>query len=124
MWFRLLVLLTFTFTLPGLWADAPTTKIRVKVTTLSGKPVDRASVVVRLDEGRSIVKLGKKQITHYEVRTNQDGIAKVPPLPQGEFEIMVIANGYQTYGDKMKITEDEKTVEVKLNPPQPQYSAH
>jgi hypothetical protein len=124
MWFRLLVLLTFSFTLPQLWGDAPTTKIRVKVTTLSGKPVDRASVVVRLNEGRSIVKLGKKQITHYEVRTNQDGIAKVPPLPQGEYEIMVIANGYQTYGDKMKIAEDEKTVEVKLNPPQPQYSAH
>ncbi len=119
-----LLFIALAFTLPQLWADAPTTNIKVKVTTLSGKPIDRASVVVRLNEGRSIVKLGKKQITHYEVRTNQDGIAKVPSLPKGEYEIMVIAKGYQTYGDKMQITEDEKTVEVKLNPPQPQYSAH
>jgi hypothetical protein len=124
MWSRLLILLALSFTLPQLWADTPMTNIKVKVTTLSGKPIDRASVVVRLNEGRSIVKLGKKQITHYEVRTNQDGVAKVPSLPQGEYEIMVIAKGYQTYGDKMKITEEEKTVEVKLNPPQPQYSAH
>ncbi len=124
MWSRLLILVALSFTLPQLWADAPMTNIKVKVTTLSGKPIDRASVVVRLNEGRSIVKLGKKQITHYEVRTNQDGVAKVPSLPQGEYEIMVIAKGYQTYGDKMKITEEEKTVEVKLNPPQPQYSAH
>jgi len=121
---RLLFVLTLTVSLPLAWGDAPVTNIKVKVTTLSGKPIDRASVVVRLLEGRSIVKLGKKQITHYEVRTNQEGVAKVPSLPQGEFEIMVIAKGYQTYGDRMKITEEEKTVEVKLNPPQPQYSAH
>ena len=124
MWSRLLIVFALCFSLPQIRADEPTTIIKVKVTTLSGKPIDRASVVVRLIEGRSIVKFGKKQITHYEVRTNQDGIAKVPSLPQGDYEIMVIAKGYQTYGDKMTITEPEKLVEIKLNPPQPQYSAH
>src|SRR5207244_7373329 len=38
-----------------------------------GKPVDRASVVVRFVEGHSIVKLGKAVRTTYELRTNQEG---------------------------------------------------
>jgi hypothetical protein len=124
MWPKLLLTAMLVFALPQAWADEPTTVITVKVMRLSGKPIDRASVIVRLIGGRSVLKLGKKDITQYEVRTNQEGIAKVPSLPQGDFEIMVIAKGYQTYGEKMTIKEDQKTVEVKLNPPQPQYSAH
>lgn len=101
-----------------------TTKITVKVTSLTGKPVDRASVVVKFVEGRSVVKLGKKIITRWELRTNQEGIAKVPSLPQGKIQIQVIAKGYQTYGHVYDVDEDEHTVEIKLNPPQPQYTAH
>jgi hypothetical protein len=36
----------------------------------------------------------------------------------------VIAKGYQTFGETIEINEDEKTVEIQLKPPQPQYSAH
>lgn len=108
--------------LPAIAADM--TKIQVKVTNLDGKPVDRASVIVRFMSGRSVVKLGKGIITHWEMRTNQDGLAKIPALPQGKLQIQVIAKGYQTFGETVEIDEPEKTVEVKLNPPQPQYSAH
>jgi len=101
-----------------------TTKLQVRVTNLEGKPVDRASVVVKFLKGRSALKLGKKVYTHWETRTNQDGLAKVPELPQGQLLIQVIAKGYQTYGGTFDVNEEEKTVEVKLNPPQPQYSAH
>lgn len=101
-----------------------TTKLQVRVTNLEGKPVDRASVVVKFLKGRSALKLGKKVYTHWETRTNQDGLAKVPELPQGQLLIQVIAKGYQTYGGTFEVNEEEKTVEVKLNPPQPQYSAH
>lgn len=101
-----------------------TTKITVKVTSLTGKPVDRASVVVKFVEGRSVVKLGKKIITHWELRTNQEGIARVPSLPQGKIQIQVIAKGFQTYGHLYDVDEDEHTIEIKLNPPQPQYTAH
>ena len=89
-----------------------------------GRPVDRASVVVRFVEGRSVVKLGKKVRTTYEMRTNQEGIARVPGIPQGKILIQVIAKGYQTFGQEFEVTEEEKTIEVKLNPPQPQYSVH
>lgn len=101
-----------------------TTRIQVKVTNLDGKAIDRASVIVRFVEGRSITKLGKKIMTRWELRTNQDGMAKVPELPQGKILVQVIARGYQTYGQVFEVDDDEKTLEVKLNPPQPQYSAH
>jgi hypothetical protein len=101
------------------------TKIRVEVRkAVNDKPVDRASVVVRFVEGRSVVKLGKKIMTSYQMRTNQDGVATMPPIPQGKIQIQVIANGMQTFGQIIEIGEEEKTVEVKLNDPQPQYSVH
>ncbi|HPT26610.1 MAG TPA: carboxypeptidase regulatory-like domain-containing protein [Bryobacteraceae bacterium] len=104
--------------------DPPMTTLRVEVKTLNGKPVERASVIVRLDKGRSKARFGKKVITSYQLKTNQDGVAKIPPLPQGKFLIQVIAQGYQTFGGTSEIEEAERTVEVKLNPPQPQYSVH
>ena len=104
--------------------DPPMTTLRIEVKNLSGKAIDRASVIVRLDQGRSKLKLGKKVITSYQLKTNQDGVAKIPPLPQGKFIVQVIAKGYQTFGETFEILEAERTVEVTLNPPQPQYSAH
>lgn len=106
-------------------ADPPMTKIRVEVRkTANDKPVDRASVVVRFVEGRSVAKLGKKIITSYQMRTNQDGVATMPAIPQGKIQIQVIAKGLQTFGQIFEIEEEEKTVEVKLNDPQPQFSVH
>ena len=108
----------------AIWAATPMTKLTIQVTSLSGRPVDRAGVVVRFVKGRSVTKLGKKIITSWEMRTNQEGIAKVPALPQGTILIQVIAKGYQTFGQTFDVDEKEKTLEVKLNPPQEQYSAH
>jgi hypothetical protein len=58
------------------------------------------------------------------VRTNQDGIAKIPTIPQGKIRIQVIAKGYQTFGQTFEVDEEERIIEIKLNPPQDQYSAH
>jgi hypothetical protein len=94
------------------------------VRNLEDKPVDRASVIVTF-EGRSITKLGGKKLkTSWEMKTNQEGVVSIPPLPQGHIRVQVIAKGYQTYGEKIEVNEEEKTIEVKLNPPQSQYSAH
>ena len=100
------------------------TRLRVEVKNVSGKPVERAAVVVRFVEGRSVAKLGKKVITNWELRTNQEGVAKIPTIPQGKIRIQVIAKGYQTFGQTFDVNEEEKTIDVKLNPPQAQYSAH
>lgn len=100
------------------------TRLRIEVRNYNNKPVERASVVVRFVEGRSPAKLGKKVITQWELRTNQEGIVRVPPIPQGKVLVQVIAKGYQTFGQTFEVAEEEKTLEIKLNPPQPQYSAH
>ena len=103
---------------------AQTTKLRIEVRNLEDKPIDRASVIVRF-EGRSITKLGGKKLkTSWEMKTNQEGVVSIPPLPQGLIQVQVIAKGYQTFGEKMEINEEEKTIEIKLKPPQSQYSAH
>ena len=108
----------------ALRADDDLTTLRIEVKTLGGRPVERASVIVKFVEGRSIIKLGKKIKTSYEVRTNSDGLAKIPPIPQGKIRIQVYAKNYQTFGDFYEIEEEEKTVEITLKPPQPQYSSH
>jgi hypothetical protein len=107
-----------------LLAGPPMTTITVKVTTLSGRPIDHAGVVVKFVSGHAKIKLGKKIMTQYEMQTTQEGEAKIPPIPQGKIRIQVIAKNYQTFGDLFDIDEPEKTVEIKLNPPQSQFSVH
>jgi hypothetical protein len=107
-----------------LLADPPMTTLRIEVKTLKERPIERASVVLDFIEGRSVVKLGKKIRTHWETRTNQDGVAKLPPIPQGKVRVQVIAKGYQTFGQVYDVGEEEKTIEIKLNPPQSQFSVH
>ncbi len=103
---------------------APMTKLTIAVKSPAGKPVEHASVIVRFIKGHSVVKLGKGIRKEWELQTNQDGIAKIPPIPQGTILIQVIAKNYQTFGDNFDVDEDQKTIEIKLNPPQAQYSAH
>ncbi len=108
----------------GLATAAEMTKLTIEVKTEGGKPIDRAAVVVKFVEGRSYIKLGKKIRTQWEVRTNQEGTVQIPSIPQGKIRIQVIAKGYQTFGQVFDVDEEEKTLEIKLNPPQPQFSAH
>jgi uncharacterized GH25 family protein len=101
-----------------------TTKLTIQVNNENGKPVDRASVIVKFKNGRSVRKFGKSIRTSWELRTNQEGVVKIPPIPQGYILVQVIAKGYQTYGDTVNIEEAEHTVDVKLLRPSKQYSAH
>jgi uncharacterized GH25 family protein len=106
------------------FAAPPMTTIRVEVRNPSDKPVERASVRVKFVQGRNYIKLGKKIMTGWEMKTNQEGVVTIPPLPQGKILVQVMAKGYQTFGQSFQVDETERTIEVKLNPPQAQYSAH
>ena len=57
-------------------------------------------------------------------RTGQEGTVKIPTIPQGQILIQIIAKNYQTFGQTFDIADAEKTIDIKLNPPQSQYSAH
>jgi len=104
--------------------ETSVTTITVAVKSPYDSPVDNASVIVKFVKGRSKAKLGKKIMTSWERRTNQEGLAKIPPIPRGSILVQVIAKGYQTFGQTFDIEEEQKTIEVKLNPPQAQYSSH
>lgn len=100
----------------------PGTRLTVQVNSAeTGKPIDRASVVVKFRHGLNPVKM-KKLITNWETKTSQEGTVKIPELPMGEITIQVIAEHYQTFGDVFELTMPEQTIAIKLNPPQPQYS--
>jgi len=119
----LLLILAVALALSSPAAAGDLTKLKIVVTTRSGRPIDRADVIVRFG-GRSAVKLGKMVRTTWEMRSSQEGVAEIPDMPKGQIRIQVIAKGYQTFGDTFDVSEDERTIEIKLNPPQKQYSSH
>jgi uncharacterized GH25 family protein len=103
---------------------ASQTAITVTVTNPHDKPVDNAAVIVDFLGSHQVTKLGKRKLVHWEVHTNQEGVAHFPPIPQGTIQVQVIAKEYQTFGKRFEIDTDQKSIDVKLNPPQDQYSAH
>ena len=106
----------------SLTAAAPGTKLTVQVNSSdTGRPIDRASVIVRFRHGLNPVKM-KKLITSWETKTNQMGNVTIPEIPMGEVTIQIIADHYHTFGDVFELNMPEQTVAIKLNPPQAQYS--
>jgi len=119
-----LLIVLFVAALSG-W-DGTMTKLTVVVKTQGGKPVDRAEVIIRwkANEKHPRAGFGRAVRTTFEVRSNQMGEANVPTIPKGNILVQVNAKGYQTFGHVFEVNEDERTVDVVLNPPQQQYSSH
>lgn len=117
--FRLFLLALACLALPLTAADPVKLTVHVASAT-SGKPIDRASVIVRFKSGIG-VNLKKIQ-TSWETKTNQEGNVTLPSMPQGEIQIQVIATYFQTFGGMFTTDKPEQTIDIKLNPPQHQYS--
>jgi hypothetical protein len=104
--------------LPGVDAARPTTRLQIVVTDESGDPVPRASVIVRTVKGKK-----KNKVTDtLQLKTSEQGTAPVPPLRQGYILLQVHADGYQTFGETIQLTDAEQIVGVTLKPPQQQVS--
>jgi hypothetical protein len=95
-------------------SDPTTTKLRIRVTA-SDKPVGNASVYVRFPVAGGL--FHKDKLAELNLKTNEDGSAKVPDIPRGKILIQVVAKGWKTYGKWYEINSDEQTVEIKLEPP-------
>jgi hypothetical protein len=122
---RRFLLLSVAVLLPwAVWAATQDTSVIVKIKNTHDKPVDNAEVILDFLGSHQVEKLGKRKQVHWEVHSNQEGVARFPPVPQGTIQIQVVAKGYQTFGDKYEIDTDSKGIDVTLNPPQSQYSAH
>jgi hypothetical protein len=120
---RKLVLLLAVSLLPSFADDL--TRLQIHITNERGKPVDRASVIVKFVSGRPLKTLGlKKARLSWELKSSQEGMAKIPGIPKGKILIQVNAKNYQTFGDTFDIDEDERVVDIVLKDPQSQYSVH
>ncbi len=104
-------------------ADSQTT-IKVVIKNQFDKPVENAAVILDFLGSRNYAKLGRHKRIHWELKSNQEGVAHFPPVPEGTVQLQVIHQKYQTYGQKLDVSGEEKTVDITLNPPQKQYSAH
>ena len=120
---KVIVLLLFLATCLPSFADSDVTRITVKVTDDKGRPIDRANVRLVFKQGRRKLTL-KKIKRSWELKTSQEGTAKLPGIPKGDILIQVTAKNHQSFGETFTIEEDEKLVEVSLNPPQAPYSVH
>ncbi|MGD0871219.1 MAG: carboxypeptidase-like regulatory domain-containing protein [Bryobacteraceae bacterium] len=110
----------------ALWAATPMTTLKIVVKTQTGRPIDRAEVIIQWNANAKHPRssFGKNVNTKFEMRSNQEGQATMPPIPQGNIRVQVNAKGYQTFGNVFVVDEEEKTIEIKLNPPQQQYTSH
>ncbi len=91
-----------------------TTKLRIEVTAgEKNQPVENASVYVRyVEEG-----LLKEKKREMNVKTNREGVAKVPDVPRGKVLIQVIAEGWKTFGRWYELDSDEQTIKIHLEKP-------
>ena len=106
-------------------AARPTTEIRVEVKDNDGQPVHQAAVILDfLSAHHQVFKLGRREAKHWEVRTNLEGVARFPAIPQGKVRVQVIAKNFQTYGKDIDMDQPQTKVEVTLKPPQKQYSVY
>lgn len=97
------------------------TSLRILVTDAQGKPVPRASVIIRPLKGK---KLKPRKGQALELKTSNEGSTPVPPLQRGHVLIQVICQGYRTHGEKIALTEVEQTETIVLEPPSTQVSVH
>lgn len=85
----------------------------------TGKPVRNASVILH-----SVDKDGKQERNGIELKTDAEGKTSFRGIPYGKLRIQVLARGFQTYGEDFEIKLPEQTFEIKLKPPQKQYSIY
>lgn len=95
-------------------SEPTTTKLRIHVTA-ADKPVGNASVYIRFPVAGGI--FHKDKLSELNLKTNDDGSAKVPDIPRGKILIQVVAKGWKTYGKWYEIDSEAMTVEIKLEPP-------
>lgn len=94
--------------------------ITIKVTKLeTGKPVRNAAVVLH-----AVRSDGKQDKGGLNLKTNAEGKTTYNGIPYGKLRVQVIAHGLQTYGEDFEINEPQKEIEIKLKPPQSQYSIY
>jgi hypothetical protein len=97
----------------------PMAKMTVTVLRAAdGKPLKNAAVVFHPVQGDTVE-------GNMELKTNDEGVATLNIVPQGsQVLVQVIVPGYRTFGQKYDVPGSEKSVTVKMLPPDQQYSIY
>ena len=83
-----------------------------------GKPLQNVAVVFHPVQGT-------KDAGNMELKTDEKGKASLDIVPLGsEVLVQVIAPGYRTFGQKYDVPTSEKSITIKLLPPNQQYSIY
>ena len=83
-----------------------TSRLRIEITGGDqNKPVADASVYLRI---------AKDKKSEMDLKTNQEGIARSPEIPQGRILIQIVAPGWKTYGEYHDISASEQTIQIHL----------
>ncbi len=99
----------------------PPPMAKMTVTVLreaDGKPLKNAAVVFHPVQGDTVE-------GNMELKTNDEGVATLSIVPQGsQVLVQVIVPGYRTFGQKYDVPGSEKSVTVRMLPPNQQYSIY
>lgn len=90
---------------------------RVRIELTGGpdrKPIADASVYLKFSKD---AKSEKGKLIELNIKTNLEGIARSPDIPQGKILIQIIADGWKTYGEWHDVTQEEQTIPIHLDRP-------
>ncbi len=85
----------------------------------NGKPVRNASVILH-----PVNKEGRQERGGLQLKTDPEGKARIDGMPYGKLRVQVIAPKLQTFGQDYEINQPQQEIEIKLDPPQKQYSIY
>jgi len=88
------------------------------VSSVDKKPIEDASVYVRFTE---IHKKGKDKNIEFDLKTNQEGVARAPDVPLGKVEVQVVLQGWKPFGEFYEIDREDQTIHIELTRPQHWY---
>ena len=112
---RLAVVLACALVAPALAAAEAEVRVEVQVTAeATGQPVEGAAIYLKFKEERLLRKDKKME---WRVKTNKEGKAVFPPIPEGVVLVQVIAKGWKTYGEYHTLEGPKQLLEIKLKPP-------
>ena len=90
-------------------------RLEVQVTAeATGEPIEGVAIYLKFKEERF---LRKDKPMEWKVKTDKDGKAVFPPIPEGVVLIQVVAKGWKTYGEHHTLAGPKQLLEIKLKPP-------
>ena len=115
-WVAVLLLLN---PLGGRGSEEEAVRLEVEVTAeQTGKPIENAIIYLKFKEEHFLRRDKKRE---WSSKTNAEGKAVFPPLPEGRALVQVVAHGWKTYGRYHELRGPKHVLEIKLSPPRKWY---